>query len=205
MIPMVVCNKCGEEWPRLVEYWPRERSQPDGLRKTCRKCRNDWKSENHKYRSENELGYRERHTERNRTNARRGGYDAKRNKDPKRKLQRKLRQHKRRYRQHNADGHCSSDTFEMILKSQRDCCYWCGDAFGPDNSPQVDHLTPLGRKGSNAPSNIVAACRSCNSSKGEKTAEEYIQFLCDKELHVLLRRLVVIVNRAIVPNKGEGK
>src|SRR4030095_8326533 len=79
MIPAVLtCKKCGREWPRLVEYWPREPTAPDGMRKTCLECRKQWKRDNHNYRARNEPGYREHHNERNRTNARRGGYEARR-------------------------------------------------------------------------------------------------------------------------------
>lgn len=195
MIPIVECNKCGRGWPRLVEYWPRERNHPDGLRKTCLECRRKQKRDNHNDRAQSDLAYRIRHNERNKAWAQQTGYDRKRNKNPKRKLQRKLANHIRRWRKHNADGHCSRESFEGILKAQRDCCYWCGNAFGPDNPSGVDHLTPLSRGGSNAPSNIVAACGPCNASKGGRTAEEYIQFLCEKELHVLLRQLAVISKR----------
>lgn len=48
-------------------------------------------------------------------------------------------------------------------------CFYCGIA-GPMT---IDHQTPLSRGGTDDIDNIVPACRSCNSRKGTKTADEY--------------------------------
>lgn len=52
-----------------------------------------------------------------------------------------------------------------------DVCYYCGD----DSKLTVDHLTPLSRGGTDAIDNIVPACRSCNSRKNAKTADEFLK------------------------------
>jgi hypothetical protein len=44
----------------------------------------------------------------------------------------------------------------------------------------VDHLMPRSRGGSDELQNLVLACTSCNSSKGAKTYEEYMQWLDSK-------------------------
>jgi 5-methylcytosine-specific restriction endonuclease McrA len=41
------------------------------------------------------------------------------------------------------------------------------------NIPTIDHVVPSSRGGSNKASNLVAACVSCNSQKGNMTGEEY--------------------------------
>ena len=41
-------------------------------------------------------------------------------------------------------------------------CQYCGDEEGPF---AIDHVHPLSRGGSNELSNLVVACRVCNSSK----------------------------------------
>jgi len=41
-------------------------------------------------------------------------------------------------------------------------CHWCG---APD-ADTADHLIPVARGGSHARSNMVAACATCNSSRG---------------------------------------
>lgn len=48
-------------------------------------------------------------------------------------------------------------------------CYYCGRA----GRLTVDHMIPLKRGGTNDIANIVPACRSCNSRKHTRTAEEY--------------------------------
>ena len=42
-------------------------------------------------------------------------------------------------------------------------CHWCGAA-----ATQVDHLVPVALGGSNALSNLVPACASCNASRGKR-------------------------------------
>lgn len=58
-----------------------------------------------------------------------------------------------------------------ILKRDNNTCYYCG-------TPQantVDHLTPLDKGGTDDFTNLVAACATCNYSKGSRTEERYIK------------------------------
>lgn len=57
------------------------------------------------------------------------------------------------------------------LQSER-FCRWCCIALSPDNS-SIDHVIPLACGGTHTPDNLVAACRSCNSSKSDKLIEEW--------------------------------
>lgn len=52
-------------------------------------------------------------------------------------------------------------------------CVYCGGDVSSD--PQCDHIFPISRGGKNALDNLATACRSCNSSKGDKTPEEWRQ------------------------------
>jgi len=45
-------------------------------------------------------------------------------------------------------------------------CHWCGGPFTKDNPKTADHIQPRSQGGAEGP--IVAACRSCNSSRGGK-------------------------------------
>lgn len=47
-------------------------------------------------------------------------------------------------------------------------CFYCGNEGG-----SVDHLTPRSRGGEDRLYNLVPCCISCNSSKGNKTPEEW--------------------------------
>lgn len=49
------------------------------------------------------------------------------------------------------------------------CCVYCKRAC----RPTIDHLVPLARGGLHQPSNIVAACGSCNSSKCDRLITEW--------------------------------
>jgi len=53
----------------------------------------------------------------------------------------------------------------VILERDGHSCRWCG---GPANT--VDHVTPKAHGGSDDPSNLVAACLRCNSSRGGRTS-----------------------------------
>lgn len=58
---------------------------------------------------------------------------------------------------------------EQIFQRDGFACHYCGD--GQDLT--CDHIVPLVRGGSNESSNLVTACRACNSSKGDKLTTEW--------------------------------
>jgi 5-methylcytosine-specific restriction endonuclease McrA len=78
-------------------------------------------------------------------------------------------------REFKAEGHHSNSEFWKVIGQQHGCCFWCGEYLFAKKEfiGTRDHLIPLVRGGSDWIENIVAACRSCNSSKGTMTAEEY--------------------------------
>lgn len=49
-------------------------------------------------------------------------------------------------------------------------CQYCG---ARDKPLTIDHVIPESRGGTDDDSNLVTACKSCNSSKGTKTLEEW--------------------------------
>lgn len=54
-------------------------------------------------------------------------------------------------------------------------CFYCGK----EDSNTVDHLTPRSRGGEDRLYNLVPCCMSCNSSKGNRTPEEW--YASDKQ------------------------
>jgi len=50
-------------------------------------------------------------------------------------------------------------------------CYLCGKLI-PKGHRHVDHIMPLSKGGAHRPSNLAAACDTCNLSKHDKTPEE---------------------------------
>lgn len=59
-------------------------------------------------------------------------------------------------------------------------CIYCLKkiSFGKDS---IEHLLPLSRGGNNNYDNLAIACRPCNSSKGNKTISEWLQWKIKKE------------------------
>jgi 5-methylcytosine-specific restriction endonuclease McrA len=70
-----------------------------------------------------------------------------------------------------ADGHFTADDIAKIYDEQQERCAYCGITLHGDY--EIDHVHPLSRGGSNWPDNLVLACPSCNSSKNNKTIEEW--------------------------------
>lgn len=64
----------------------------------------------------------------------------------------------------------SSDEWEQIKKDWNYCCAYCGKLF---NDLTQDHVIPLSKGGIDSIENIVPACKSCNSSKGNKDLKEW--------------------------------
>ena len=61
---------------------------------------------------------------------------------------------------------------DLVLERDGFACVYCGCEGG---NLQLDHVIPRSRGGADTPDNLVAACRSCNASKGAKTPQEWRQ------------------------------
>jgi 5-methylcytosine-specific restriction endonuclease McrA len=66
----------------------------------------------------------------------------------------------------------SGEDWAAILEEFQHCCAYCGSR----GALEQDHVWPLSRRGSHTKSNVVPACRSCNSSKGPRTLAEWLGF-----------------------------
>lgn len=51
-----------------------------------------------------------------------------------------------------------------IMKKTNYCCAYCGIGFD-EAEFTIDHIVPRSKGGSNKDHNLLAACRSCNTSK----------------------------------------
>jgi hypothetical protein len=61
---------------------------------------------------------------------------------------------------------------KAIIDRDGTACSYCGADTG---NPTVDHIIALARGGTNDFSNLTVACKSCNSSKGAKSLEVWLQ------------------------------
>ena len=74
-----------------------------------------------------------------------------------------------------------------ILEREQGRCFYCRRTLTDEDSG-LDHAEPQKLNGTNSYRNVVAACHSCNSSKSDETAEDFIRklyrrgFLDAKEL-----------------------
>ena len=56
---------------------------------------------------------------------------------------------------------------EKLQQSNHTCAY-CGKVFNSPKEATIDHIFPRIKGGTNEMENIVFACKTCNSSKGDK-------------------------------------
>lgn len=81
----------------------------------------------------------------------------------------------RRKREYEAEGHFTIDDLITLYENQNGVCAYCGKAISMkrSNDTHLDHIRPISRGGSNWPDNLAFTCRKCNTSKGNKTVEEW--------------------------------
>ena len=70
---------------------------------------------------------------------------------------------RRRALKNNAKGFCSSEQLRSRVEFYGGRCWICNGQYD-----SIDHVIPLSKGGSNWPSNLRPACRSCNSVKGSR-------------------------------------
>jgi 5-methylcytosine-specific restriction endonuclease McrA len=59
---------------------------------------------------------------------------------------------------------------EVVCQRDGHKCVYCGAV----DKLSLDHYIPLSRGGANGPENLVTACQPCNSSKRDKTPQEWL-------------------------------
>lgn len=62
------------------------------------------------------------------------------------------------------------------LLSRSKTCYFCGAGM-TRRTVTREHLTPVSRGGKDSADNVVAACRRCNSAKGDMTEAEFVAWV----------------------------
>lgn len=60
---------------------------------------------------------------------------------------------------------------DTLFHRDRHLCLYCGQHFS-NRELTRDHIQPLSRGGKDRWTNVVAACRGCNSRKGNRTPDE---------------------------------
>ncbi len=62
------------------------------------------------------------------------------------------------------------------LYAENPSCAYCELQLAKEEIT-LDHATPLSRGGTHSIDNLVICCSNCNSLKGTKTAQEYLDFI----------------------------
>jgi 5-methylcytosine-specific restriction endonuclease McrA len=84
-----------------------------------------------------------------------------------------------------------------LFVRDRHACAYCGLAY-PEGELTIEHIMPLSRGGRHDWTNVVTACRSCNTRKGGRTPEEaqmplhYVPYtVCRNEGFILSNRRIL--------------
>jgi hypothetical protein len=75
------------------------------------------------------------------------------------------------------------ETLGIIFENCNGHCFYCGVKLDPFGSWQVDHVVPRAQGGGDDFHNLVAACRPCNASKGNRTAEQFSDAIIRRALN----------------------
>jgi 5-methylcytosine-specific restriction endonuclease McrA len=88
-------------------------------------------------------------------------------------------------------------TKHRLFARDRHMCAYCGDHY-PDSELTVEHIVPVSRGGQHTWTNVVTACRSCNTRKGNRRPEEahmpllYVPYaVCRNEGFILSNRRIL--------------
>jgi hypothetical protein len=101
-----------------------------------------------------------------------------------------------------AGGTHNSKEIEEILAIQENRCIYCNVNFTKEVRPTKDHLLPVSVGGTNWALNIVLACKSCNSRRGDIPFRTYCRLLSRTQNQRILihlgRRLLALDEDHIV-------
>lgn len=88
-------------------------------------------------------------------------------------------------------------TKHRLFVRDRHICAYCGNQFN-ESELTVEHIVPVSRGGQHVWTNVVTACRSCNTRKGNRRPEEahmpllYVPYaVCRNEGFILSNRRIL--------------
>ena len=166
-----VCRKCKMEKP--AKDFDVNIKVSSGYYSTCRECRRAgaraWKARNkdriREYEAENydhllqlRYAWQERNRETSLARRRIRSYT------PKERLYNRLRSHQRRVAK---NGTVTPEQVRELEQRQKKC-YYCLKPFTDKLKATIDHVIPINKGGLHDISNLVLACKSCNSSKSDR-------------------------------------
>ncbi len=164
-----VCTTCRLE--KTADCFGTNPGSTDGLRHECKYCRNiksrlKYETDNNFRENESIRAYKNYLEDRE--------YILNRTKlwsknNPDKKVEQSHRRRARLYGQ--TEFNFPNDFVKLLRVSQNNKCAYCAR---DDIKLTIEHMLPISRGGKHCFDNIILACTNCNSSKRDKTLEEWL-------------------------------
>lgn len=160
-----ICSSCKTE--KTLDNFSKDKNRKDGIYTQCKTCVSEyWKhyyKENHERRLTNQrkASYKWRHAHPEAKAA-----DAKRWNEKNRKRKAHYASTRRAQKESNGIYEIRDSELKKLYASP---CFYCGKYAKID----ADHVIPISRGGQHSIGNLVPSCRSCNTSKNNKTIMEW--------------------------------
>ena len=81
---------------------------------------------------------------------------------------------KRQARERKIINTLTSKEWADIVEAYNYRCAYCDVEFEVENMPHREHVIPISKGGDNTKENVVPACKSCNSKKGNKILDKEV-------------------------------
>ncbi len=91
-------------------------------------------------------------------------------------------------------------TNDLLFARDRHLCAYCGERFAAPKLSR-DHIMPASKGGSDQWTNVVTACRSCNSRKADRTPQQsgmallYVPYTPNRHEHFILRNRHILTDQ----------
>jgi len=114
------------------------------------------------------------------------------------------RRWKRKQGMNAAGGKHTPQEIDAIFKLQGGRCIYCHALFTDTKRPTRDHLVPLCYGGTAWALNLVLACHSCNSRRGEVPFRTFCRLLSPRQNERIFKHLVRRIQAIDFKNAGDG-
>jgi len=89
-------------------------------------------------------------------------------------------------------------------------CAWCGDSVENGAALSLDHVLPHSQGGANGATNLVTACKRCNSSRGNRSVAAFARAVAEYLDHGVTAAEIVAhvrnaARRSIKEHRQEAK